>query len=83
MNARRLIPPPQGEGGERSEPGGVAQPNEIPTRLLASLAATLPEDGEGFHAYKKSSTAVSAITAGAVLCRPARACSSWVRVACR
>ena len=46
-------------------------------------AVALPSPWGDVHAYRKSSTAVSAITASSVLCLPARACSSALRVACR
>ena len=44
---------------------------------------TMRRVGSGPHRSRKSSTAVSAITACALLWRPERACSSCVRVACR
>jgi DNA polymerase-1 len=47
--AARFIPAPQGEGGERSEPGGVIIETAIPTRPLASPAASLPLSGGGMR----------------------------------
>src|SRR5664280_2032763 len=43
-----FIPPLQGEGGERNEPGGVTSTRAPPGRSQV-LASALPEDGEGLR----------------------------------
>ena len=54
------IPPPQGEGGARSAPGGVnIAIGAVPTRLalgFASARATLPEGGEGSWSSRHAET---------------------------
>jgi hypothetical protein len=48
MKMGLLIPPPKGEGGERSEPGGVSlNVKYTPPDCSLTLAATLPASGEG------------------------------------
>src|SRR5215471_928017 len=51
-----LIPPPQGEGGERSEPGGVRSANSVFVNVAPTPAAsrrTLPASRGGIIAFTR------------------------------